>query len=99
MQFMVMSNPRPERPSDVRGGQSDFWDWLEPLKRQGVCKACYVKAGRGAILVLEVDTHETLHRYMTEWADRVPAEFTVHPLIDPTHQEQIARRAMGSSER
>lgn len=92
MQFMVMSNPRPERPSEVRGRQASFWNWLEPLKQSGVCKACYVKAGRGAILVLDVDTHETLHRLMTEWADCVPAELTVFPLIDPKHQEDIARR-------
>lgn len=93
MQFMVMSNPRPERPSEVRRGQTAFWDWLARLRQQGVCKACYVKTGRGAILVLEVDTHETLHRCMTEWADCVPAEFTVWPLIDPAHQERIARQA------
>ncbi len=92
MQFMVMSNPRPERPSEMRGRQTSFWDWLEPLKQSGACKACYVKTGRGAILVFEVDSHETLHRYMTEWANCVPAELTVYPLIDPKVQEDIARR-------
>jgi hypothetical protein len=96
MLFMVMSNPRPERPSDIRDGQTGFWDWLEPLKRRGICKACYVKVGRGLFMVLEVDTHETLHRYLTEWANRVPAEFRVDPLIDPAHQERIARRERGS---
>ncbi len=64
MQFMVMSTPRPERPSEVRGGQSRFWDWLEPLKQSGAVKACYVKTGRGAIVVFDVPDHETLHRYM-----------------------------------
>jgi hypothetical protein len=97
MQFMVMSNPRPERPADMRGGQTDFWDWLEGLKQQGVCKAVYVKTGRGAILVLDVDTHETLHRYMTEWSNCVPAELTVYPLIDPAHQERIARQRLASA--
>ena len=92
MQFMVMSTPRPERPSEMRGRQATFWDWLEPLKQSGACKACYVKTGRGAIVVFDVDNHETLHRYMTEWADRVPAEFTVWPLIDASHQEAIARK-------
>ncbi|MDQ8731973.1 DUF3303 family protein [Bradyrhizobium sp. LHD-71] len=93
MKFMVMSNPRPERPSDVRGRQTSFWDWLEPLKANRTVEAVYVKTGRGAILVFEVDDHETLHRLMTEWADCVPAELTVYPLLDdPAHQEKIARK-------
>ena len=93
MKFMVMSNPRPERPSDVRVGQTAYWDWLAPLKKNGTVEAVYVKTGRGAIVVFEVDTHETLHRLITEWANCVPAEFTVYPLLaDPSHQEKIARK-------
>lgn len=92
MLFMVMSTPRPERPSTMRGGQTRFWDWLQPLKDEGACRAVYVKTGRGLMAVFDVPDHETLHRYMTEWAEQVPAEFTVWPLIDPAHQEAIARR-------
>lgn len=92
MLFMVMSTPRPERPSEVRGGQAAFWDWLEPLKQNGTIKAMHVKTGRGLFLVFDVDSHETLHRYMTEWADCVPAAMQVWPLIDPAVQEEIARR-------
>ena len=51
------------------------------------------KTGRGAIVVFEVDSHETLHRLITEWANCVPAEFTVYPLLaDAAHQEKIARK-------
>lgn len=92
MLFMVMSTPRPERPSDMRGGQTQFWDWLQPLKDGGTVKAVYVKTGRGAMVVFDVPNHETLHRYMTEWANNVPAEFMVWPLIDPAVQEGIARK-------
>ena len=92
MLFMVMSTPRPERPSDMRGGQTGFWDWLQPLKDNGIVKAVYVKTGRGAMVVFDVANHETLHRYMTEWANNVPAEFMVWPLIDPAVQEDIARK-------
>ena len=92
MQFMVMSNPQPARPTQVRGGQASFWDWLESQKQAGLVEAVYVKTGRGAIVVFNVADHETLHRLMTEWSDCVPAEFTVYPLIDPAHQEAIARR-------
>ena len=93
MQFMVMSRPTPSRPTDVRGAQASFWDWLQKEKQAGLVKACYVRAGRGAILVFDVDTHETLHRLMTEWANCIPARFEVIPLIDPGHQEAIARKA------
>ena len=92
MQFMVMSTPRPERPSEMRGRQTTFWDWLEPLKQSGACKACYVKTGRGAMVVFDVPDNETLHRYITEWSDCVPAEFMVWPLVEASHQEKIARR-------
>ena len=92
MLFMVMSTPRPEKPSEMRGKQTLFWDWLEPLKQKGECKAVYVKTGRGAMVVFDVDSHETLHRYMTQWAENVPAEFMVWPLVDASHQEAIARK-------
>ena len=92
MLFMVMSTPRPERPSEMRGRQTEYWDWLEPLKASGACKAVYVKTGRGAMVVFDVPDNETLHRYITEWAERVPAEFTVWPLVEASHQEAIARR-------
>lgn len=88
---MVMSKPRPEAPSEIRGRQTRFWDWLRPLENDGTVEACYVRAGRGAIVVFNVPDHETLHRYMTNWSDAVPAEFSVIPLIERSVQEEIAR--------
>ena len=93
MKYIVTSNPRPERPSEIRARQALFWDWLDGQKKNGTVEAVYVKTGRGAIIVVNVDSHEILHRFITEWSDTVPAEFTVIPLVDdPSHQEQIARR-------
>jgi hypothetical protein len=91
MLFMVTSDPRPERPSEIRGHQTGFWDWLQPLKDNGTVKACYVKTGRGAIVVFDVKDHETLHDLINAWSDRVPAHFTVQALIDPAYQEKRAR--------
>ena len=79
------------RSVEVRGKQAAFWDWLEPLQQNGTVKAVYVKTGRGLFMVLDVDSHETLHRYMTESADRVPAAMQVWPLVETGHQEAIAR--------
>ena len=39
--------------------------------------------GSGAVALFDVDSNETLHRLLTEWADMVPAEFDLYPLIDP----------------
>lgn len=91
MLYMVMSNPRPERPSEIKDRQTSFWDWIQKLKDAGTVQACYVKTGRGAIVVFDVDSHETLHRLINEWSDCVPAEFTTIPLVDPSFQERRAR--------
>jgi hypothetical protein len=91
MLFMVMSRPQPGRPTELRGRQAAFWDWLKPLEASGTVKACYVPAGRGAIVVFDVDSHETLHRLVNEWSDCVPARHTIIPLVDRAFQERRAR--------
>ena len=91
MLFMVVSDPRPGRPSEIRGGQTSFWDWLAPLKADGTVQACWVKAGRGAVIVFDVPSHERLHDLINAWTEHVPARFTVTPLIDPAYQEAHAR--------
>ena len=32
---------------------------------------------------VSVVTHEMLHRLLNEWADAVPAEFALYPLMEP----------------
>lgn len=91
MKFMVISNPQPARPQEIREGQTAYWDWIAAEKEAGRVKDVFVKAGRGAFVVFDVESHEELHRVMTEWSNRVPVEFTVYPLVDPAHQERIAR--------
>ena len=92
MKYVVMSNPLPSAPTAMRGRQSSWWDWVADLEAKGVIEGCYVKIGRGAILVMEVPDPETLHRLIAEWSDRVPAEYTVIPLADRAYQEGVARR-------
>lgn len=92
MKYMVMSTPQPGAPSQMRGRQAEFWDWLSTLEATNVVEHCFVKVGRGAILVFDVPDHETLHRLIGEWSDRIAAEFTVIPLVDRGYQEAVARR-------
>ncbi|MCW8084202.1 DUF3303 domain-containing protein [Sabulicella glaciei] len=95
MLFLVISEPRPERPSQVTGQRQEFWRWIEPLLESGEARSVHARVGRGAVVLFDAPDHETLHRRLTEWADMIPAEFTTYPLIDAL----AARRFLGSAER
>jgi len=83
MLFLVISNPAPTRPSDVREARKSFWPWVEDKLAKGIARSFYPRTGRGAVAVFDVESHETLHRLLNEWADSVPAEFTLYPLMEP----------------
>jgi muconolactone delta-isomerase len=91
MYFMVISTPRAEQPSAMRDAQIMWWDWINALKAQGVAKHVYTKLGRGAVVIFEVDTHETVHKLVNQWNEYVPATFEVEALLPGEHQEKIAR--------
>lgn len=82
MLFLVISTPRPEPPTSIVASRQRYWTWLAPLQANGTCKAIWARVGRGAVAVFDVDSNETLHRLMNEWADIIPATFEVHPLVD-----------------
>jgi len=62
------------------------------------CKHVYPRVGRGAVAVVEVESNEVLHRILNEWADIIPAEFDVYPLVDieATHKMLAAQVAAKS---
>ena len=82
MLFLVISTPRPERPSTMALSRQGFWKWMDPQLQSGVAKWTYARTGRGAVAVFDVDSNETLHRLLNEWAEIIPATFEIHPLID-----------------
>jgi len=47
----------------------------------------YAKVGWGAIAIFDVESHEELHRLLSQWLEIVPAEVQISPLMD---QEAIA---------
>lgn len=91
MYFLVISTPKAGKPSAARGGQKEWWDWLNALIEQGIAKHVYTKLGRGAVIIFDVDKHETLHKIVNQWAELVPATFEVEALLPKEHQERIAR--------
>jgi hypothetical protein len=82
MLFLVISTPRPERPSDFAERRQSFWPWIAKYEAAGVCRHVYARAGRGAIAVLNVGSNEELHHILNEWADIIPAHFDTYPLVD-----------------
>jgi muconolactone delta-isomerase len=82
MLFLVVSTPRPERPSELAHSRQSFWPWMAQYEAQGVCRQVYARAGRGAVAILDVPDNDALHRILNEWADIIPAHFDTYPLID-----------------
>lgn len=91
MYFLVISTPRADKPSAARDNQKLFWDWLDPLIASGTAKHVYTKLGRGAVIIFDVDAHETMHKLVNQWAECVPATFEVEALLSMEHQQKIAR--------
>ena len=69
MLFLVVSTPRPERPSELVGSRQSFWPWIAGYQARWVCRHIFARAGRGAVAVLDVGDNDALHRILNEWAD------------------------------
>jgi len=89
MLFLVVSTPRPERPSELASRRQSFWPWMAEYQASGVCRHVYARAGRGAVAVLDVESNEALHRILNEWADIIPAHFDTYPLLDVEAAQRI----------
>ena len=97
MLFLVVSTPRPERPSELARTRQAFWPWMAKHEASGVCRHIYARAGRGAVAVLDVDSNEALHRLLNEWADIIPAHFDTYPLIGvDAAKRMLAAQVAGS---
>src|SRR5271168_4721771 len=92
MLFLVVSTPRPERPSDLAAARQSFWPWIARYQASGTCRHVYARAGRGAVAIFDVENNDTLHRILNEWADIIPAHFDTYPLIDA----EAANRALAA---
>ena len=93
MLFLAISNPLPTRPSEVRERRKEYWPWAQDKLDRGLARFIYARTGRGAVAVFDVDSNETLHRLLTEWAEMIPAEFDVYPLIDPDAAQSFLKEA------
>ena len=61
MLFLVISTPAPTRPSEVRDQRKKYWPWIQDKLDSGLACSVYPRTGRGAVVIFDVDSHETLH--------------------------------------
>jgi hypothetical protein len=91
--FLVISTPRPERPSAVASSRKKFWRWVDPMLKSKQCRFVHARVGRGAVALFDVRSNAELHAFLNGWADIIPAHFDVYPLIDPAAaQRYLSRR-------
>ena len=83
MLFLVISTPVPTRPSEVREQRKEYWPWIQDKLDSGLARSVFPRTGRGAVAVFDVSSHEILHMLLNEWADLIPAEFAIYPLMEP----------------
>jgi len=93
--FLVISTPRPERPSTVLASRKKFWRWIDPKLKSKQCRLVHARSGRGAVALFDVRSNEELHTLLNDWADIIPAHFDLYPLIDSA----AARRYLGNAKR
>ena len=54
MLFLVISHPRPERPSEVASSRQAYWSWIEPKLASGEARSAYPRVGRGVAATFDV---------------------------------------------
>ena len=84
MLYLVITTTARNRPSEARPNPQRLWEWGRPLMDSGVIKnrAMYAEVDRGAMAIFDVESHEELHRLLTQWLEIVPAEVQISPLMD-----------------
>ena len=85
MLFMAISTPRAEHPSSQIEARKTFWPWMAGLQKSSRVHWCYARPGRGAVALFDVKDIEELHQYLNQWADIIPAQFELFPLLDASN--------------
>ena len=92
MLFLVISTPRPEKPSKMTAQRKKFWRWIDPMLNSGQCRSVYARAGRGAVALFDVKSNEELHALLNGWSELIPAHFEIYPLIDSKAAQKFLKQ-------
>lgn len=89
MLFLIISNPHPSKPIDVKKMRLKFRSWINDLKSQNKVISFYPIVGRGSVVIFDVNSNEELHKFMTQWLDIIPVNYNIYPLITSTETEVV----------
>jgi muconolactone delta-isomerase len=95
MLVLVISTPLPSAPERGAARRLQWREWAAELQRKGEVREWYLRTGRGAVIVFDVEDNDALHARLTEWLSYVPAHFDIYPLVTPEKHEQLLRRISG----
>ena len=89
MLFLVVSNPHPTKPKEVKEARAGIWKWIDDLKSQSKVIFFYPIVGRGAAAIFDVSSNDELHKLLTQWLNMVPAKFDIYPLATPSEAKEL----------
>ena len=92
MLYLVISDPHPSRPEEVKDARLQWRNWLDDLKSRNKVVSFYPKVGRGAVVIFDLSSNDELHTLLTQWLNLVPVNFTIHPLATPIEEEKVLRQ-------
>lgn len=91
MFFLVISNPQPSKPNEVKAQRLEFRTWIESPKLKNKVVSYFPRVGRGSIVIFDVKSNDELHSFLTDWTNVVPAQFDIYPLATPDLAEKLLR--------
>lgn len=91
MFFLVISNPQPSKPNEVKAQRLEFRSWIESLKSKNKVVSFFPRVGRGSVVIFDVQSNDELHSFLTDWANVVPGQFDTYPLANPELAEKLLR--------
>ena len=91
MLFLVISNPHPSKPQDVKSARLEFRSWIAGLKSENKVVCFYPQVGRGSVVIFDVSSNDELHKLLTQWLNIVPVNFDIYPLATPSEAEELLK--------
>jgi muconolactone delta-isomerase len=89
--FLVISNPHPSKPEEVKNARLEFRSWIEDLRSKNKAVCFYPRVGRGSIVIFDVSSNDELHNLLTQWLNIVPVNFDIFPLATPSKAEELLK--------
>jgi hypothetical protein len=76
----------------VAASRQAYWRWIAPKLKSKKALFAHPKVGRGVAVAFDVRSHEELHALLNEWADMIPAEFQIIPLVDQAKAKKYLKK-------